>query len=150
MRHAALLLCVIPSVAFAQVPSMVVGARLRVDQVAATRVEGTLMAQTSDSLTMASVGALRTLIPSANVMKIQVSEGKKASAGFFKGAKVGAVIGVATGLLLAAAVNDVDGSTEGVGGMVAYMTFSTAVWGGGIGALIGAEKWTTVYRSPGR
>ena len=109
------------------------------------------MAQTSDSLTVASVGAIQTRIPSMNVLHIQVSEGKKASAGFVKGAKIGAVIGLISGLLLASTVASIDGSaTDELSGMVVYTTFSSAVWGGAIGALVGAEKWTTVYRSPGR
>jgi hypothetical protein len=149
MRTVTLLLCLVPSIAAAQVPTLAVGSRLRVYQPAVSRIEGTLMAQTADSLTVASVRATRALIPSARVGRIQVSEGEKASAGALKGAKIGGVLGLAGGLFLAALASDLDSGFRGEDFAVLSVAgmFNGALYGAVIGAVVGAEKWTTVYRS---
>jgi hypothetical protein len=135
--------------ASAQAPTLMAGSRLRV-YTDAGRSEGTLMAQTGDSLTIAESGAVRRVIPFAAVSRIQASAGKSHGSGAIKGAKIGAVIGGGLGVLVGLAIST-DGSCTGSGCDSAPITLGLieaaggALWGLAIGGAVGAEKWETVY-----
>lgn len=141
----------------AQVPTLVPGARVRIETTQLRdRVEGTLMSQTSDSLVVASVGAVRTTLPASFVTKIKASEGKSHGAGAIRGIKIGAIIGGAVGLLVAAAYHEDYSTTTGTDQSNELLAFAAleaaggAIWGAAIGGIVGTEKWTTVYEAPVR
>lgn len=93
MRRALLLIFLgVPLAGGAQVPTIIPGARVRVEtRQTDKRLEGTLMSQTADSLTIASVGAIRTVVPSGSITTIRVSQGKSHGAGAIRGSRSEAV-----------------------------------------------------------
>jgi hypothetical protein len=154
MRKTILTLSLFAVSAGAQVPTLMAGSRLRVQTAGAGRIEGTLMSQTPDTLTIAQSGAVQRKIPSGVVGRIQASQGKSHGAGAIKGGKIGAIVGGGLGLLVGLAIS-ADGSCTGEGCDAAPITVGLvqaaagAIWGLAIGGIVGAEKWTTVY-APGR
>jgi hypothetical protein len=159
MRIAAFgVLFALASTATAQLPPLATGARLKIDGASRQRLEGTLMAQSPDSLTIAAAGAVITSVPASAVGRIQASQGKSRGAGAKKGAKIGAIIGGGLGVLVGAAfMNETRTTSSEFGdGASAPLAFGLvgaaegALYGLIIGAIAGAEKWTTVYERPVR
>jgi hypothetical protein len=134
------------------VPPLVIGARVRVEPRYLKVIEGTLMSQTQDSLVIASVGAVRTVVSSYSVVRIKASQGKSHGAGAIKGLKIGASIGAVSGFLIGIAYAGYDNTPkeELVASATAAYAVSGGVWGLAIGGIVGAEKWTTVYELPMR
>jgi hypothetical protein len=158
MRRALLLIFLgVPLAGGAQVPTIIPGARVRVESRQIDKnLEGTVMSQTADSVIVASVGAIRTAVASGSITRIRVSQGKSHGAGAIKGIKIGGGIGLGLGVLLGLAIAAGPSTSEypnpgGVAAVVAALyAVSGAMWGAAIGGAVGAEKWTTVYSIPMR
>lgn len=139
------------SLASGQVPQLAPGAHLKVDRLDGPRIEGTLMSQSNDTLTIAAEGAVITPVAAAAVGRIKASAGKSHGAGAKKGAKIGAVIGGGFGLLTGLLYDNAD---IGFNGSQAPILFGVvgaaegAIYGVLIGAIVRAQKWTTVYERP--
>lgn len=123
-------------------PELREGSRVRIEVTDKSRVTGIIRTITSDSLTLivhsssAHIGVAR-----ASVKSIQISHGRTGATGAMNGAVVGGVIfGVTAG---AAAVPYANNNKE-----VADVATGGLVYGAILGALFGAvlkaEKWTTV------
>jgi hypothetical protein len=148
-RHVLSILLLLPAAGEAQVPSLIPGSRVRVESRAFRKeLEGTVMAQTADSVTIASVGAVKTVLAHSSIYRVRVSEGKSHGAGAVKGAKIGAGIGGVLGLALGFAAAEIEGNQALVLPVTMLYASSGALWGLGIGGIVGAEKWTTVHASP--
>lgn len=129
------------------------GAKLRVAApgVVAGHYEGTLLSRSPDTLKLGSPSGAPVAIPIARLTSLEVSRGKSRTAGALRGIMWGAPIGLATGLLSASAVTgDCIGCTDDYskGGWIALSTFSGVLWGAGIGALIGRERWDDFQLAP--
>ena len=138
--------------AAAQLPSLPVGQRIRVDMdLPRARVAGALISQTDDSLFIAYQNARRS-IESSTIVRISASSGKSRPRGAMRGLKVGAVIGggltllvFGSGYLVASRRAD---DIPALAGWTVGGTLTGAVYGTLIGAAIGAERWTPVYTRP--
>lgn len=152
MRFCIAVLVCVASVAEGQVAELLPGSRLRVQSSAIPRrVEGTLMSHEGSSLIIAASGALRTNVPISSITQVRVSQGKSHGAGAVKGMKVGAIVGSVVGLLVVASYGNGGASANPVGDLVGFattMALGGAMYGLPIGAIVGAERWTTVYQPP--
>jgi hypothetical protein len=154
MRSFALLLLLICAAqARAQFTNILPGSRVRIDSRSfPQRLEGTVMAHSGDSVVVATSGVVRTAVPGPSIYRVQASQGKSHMAGAIKGAKIGAIVSGGMGLLLGLAFADAtdDATTSDVIAVAAVYAGSGALWGGAIGGVVGAEKWSTVYSQPYR
>lgn len=159
----------IPVMLAAQTPAIAIGTRVSVDMHDKSRIEGTLMAQSAESLAVASPRAVRTGISSEHVARVRRSEGKTHARGAVKGLKIGTIIGGGFAAYFALVITERTGTDarsaydgprtgegsaydgpETVAGLATLMVASGAFYGVIIGAIVGAEKWTTVYTTPQR
>ena len=155
MRAVALLLGALSSVVGAQQVHAPVGARVRIETRAPGRtVVGTFVSQTSDSVTVFTRQAPQTVVSSASITRIRVSEGRSHRSGARRGVKIGTVIGVVTGLVILGAGVMEDGGDRSLtpGGVAAGLGIwvlsgaaTGAMYGTLIGGAIGAERWRTTY-----
>lgn len=154
MRRALLfvLFSIAPATTAAQAPLIPLGSRVRVETQQRGRVDGTLMSQTEDSIVVAAPGALRTVVVSASIARIRVSEGRSRARGAVRGMKIGAAVGGGSVALVfgAAYIGSTDSNKKitGLLSFVAVGVLEGVMVGAGIGALVGAEAWTTVYSRP--
>jgi hypothetical protein len=131
----------------AQLPTLLPGSRVRVEADPQSKIQGTVMSQTRDSIVVAASGAVHTTLPSGDVSLVKVSLGKSHMTGAIKGAKIGAVVLGGLGALFGYALGDLENyDAADYAAVAAGSAFYGALWGAGIGSLIGAEKWKTVYR----
>ncbi|MEJ2320196.1 MAG: hypothetical protein P8Y10_08530 [Gemmatimonadales bacterium] len=117
--------------------------RLQAPRISSGRLVGEVTELEGDTLVLLSEGGGSTIaIPTSDLERIAVSQGKKSNA--ILGLLVGAGVGVASavGLSIWVCNADDDGCTSGqvVGGALA-VTFIGAGLGAGIGALIKTERW---------
>ena len=136
----------------AQASQLLPGSRVRLEsQDFGRRIEGTVMSHQGDSVIVASAGSMRTAVSHSSITRARASTGKSRSAGAVKGAKIGAMLGGGVGLAMALLFASGDypllNGDDVVPFTLMYAT-SGAMWGLGIGAVVGAEKWTTVYSKP--
>ena len=157
MRATLLILTTLATTAVAQLPELAPGSRLQLELVDHQKIEGTLMSQTPDSLIIAAEGARITRIPSARIGRIKSTLGKSHGAGARKGAKIGSIVGAGFGVLLGLTVMSDDtysssdygfdkSSAPAVFGLVGAA--EGAIYGVGIGAIVGAQNWKTIYERP--
>jgi hypothetical protein len=147
MRTALLLVALLSVSAGAQSPSLRPGMRVRVqyDQIP-DALTGSVLARTPDTLVVERAGLAPASIPTASIRRLSVSGGVTRGAGAGKGARIGAILGGSLGLVLGLALSS-DYEAESLSLLTATSAFASAgaLWGMGIGALVRAEKWTTVY-----
>jgi hypothetical protein len=129
------------------------GARVRLEApgIVAGRYEGTVLARNGDSLRVGGPNSQPMTIPIDRLTSFEVSRGTSRSLG----AKRGVVWGSAVGLIIAAVALpslqncDYCSNTSGdLTSFVLYMTASSALYGAGIGALIGRERWERFDLAP--
>jgi hypothetical protein len=121
------------------------GARVRVEApgIVAGRYVGTVLARNGDTLTLGNPAGVPITVPLARVTSLEISRGKSRSAGALRGVEWGAPIGLGLGVLAASLSDrcetcaDEQSTAEGI----ALFTISGVVWGAGIGAIIGRERW---------
>jgi hypothetical protein len=134
----------IPLAARAQTVEVLPGARVRVTVSGAlgTRIDGTVLSRTTDSIVVATPQGVQYRIATGSISEFAVSRGKTHSAGAKRGAIWTAAI---TGpLLVIGAASDptIDGGEK-----VGLVLSGTAIYAGIgalIGAVIGAEGWLSL------
>jgi hypothetical protein len=127
------------------------GARVRLSAPSALgqTLTGTVLARPHDSVTVARQGTLPVTIALADLRSLEISEGKSRSAGAKRGAIIGGSILGVLGIVAAAAAESckpdvVFDCYEFSWSAVPLTIASGALYGAGIGALIGREKWQTL------
>jgi hypothetical protein len=148
------LACLAPSTIAAQAPArpdeIQPGARVRVTApgVVAARFVGTVLSRNGDTLNVASPNVSPFAVPTSRITSLEVSRGKSHADGAIRGVKWGAPIGLALGLLTIGVVGDCIGCIKAEsnksGAQAAWLgmnAFGGAIWGAGIGALVGREHW---------
>jgi hypothetical protein len=111
------------------------------------KIEGTVFSQTADTVRVTSDGAVR-VVPISMVAGVEVGGGRSHSAGALRGAKLGAIILGAAGLVIFPLSYDTyDGEkhSSDLIGLVGASAFAGAFYGAIIGGIAGAEGWTPVY-----
>ena len=150
-RLAMLLATVVPVALTAQTPTLLPGSRLRVNAPGyGSKITGTLMSQTPDTIEVAEAGAVLRRIPWTSVREVRASTGKSHGAGAAKGAMIGAIAGGAVAGVSLLFISSDNGSYYDFSGSV-FVAMGAAVgaeWGVVIGGIIGAEKWQRVYSAP--
>jgi hypothetical protein len=120
------------------------GARVRLDApgVVSDKFTGTVLSSSADTFTVANPSTVAVTVPMAHITSLEVSRGKSRSAGAVRGLMWGLPIGLALGIPYSGGGQKQGCSTcDSPAAIVAYTGIAGAVWGAGIGALIGREKW---------
>jgi hypothetical protein len=142
----------VPTTASAQFPELTCGARIRVHAPAyiAGRIDGRLETQRHDSLKITRSDGSAISVPSAEVTGVQVSRGRSWWLGAARGSLWGAAGGLAVGTAAALGPNGCGTSctAEEARGHFLATPLRGALLGAGVGALLGAERWTTVSLPP--
>jgi len=136
-----------------QVATVQPGARVRFDLPGVHRVEGLVLAA-GDTLDIAQRGGARVRVPLAAVDRLELSQGKSAMRGGLRGVRWGAAIGGIMGVVMLPSMRVCE-SVEScdrprrldAGESLSFlgtMGLGGAVWGIGIGAAIGSERWSAV------
>lgn len=141
----------------AQLTEVQPGARVRIQApgVVAGRYVGTVLTRSADTLELGTPGTAPIKVALARISSIEVSRGSSRSLGAMRGVAWGAPIGLLIGVI-AAAGTDSDPycfdncSTSGSdkAAFVAASTLGGALWGAGIGAIVGRERWERFDVSP--
>lgn len=123
------------------------GARVRVvaPGIVAGRYVGTVLSRSADTITVGSSSSLPIALPTSRIESLEISRGKSRADGAIRGIKWGAPFGALLGLAFIAAINDdcyeCGFGSDNKAGFVALETVGGAMWGAGIGALVGRERW---------
>ena len=146
---ALLLLAASPAVLHAQSTELQPGVRVRLTApgIVAGRYTGTLLSRNGDTLQFGSQNAAPVSIATSRITSLEISRGKSRLSGMWRGIAWGAPIGLVIGLATASSVEDcgefgcdaLTGSARGA--YVLASTIGGALWGAGIGALVGRERW---------
>ena len=143
----ALALCIVPHDMRAQVSEIQPGARVRITApgIVAGRYAATVLTRTADTVRVSAPGKSPFDIPVSRITSLEVSRGDSRALGARRGVLWGGGIGLAVGIVLAAA--DDNGSAN-YGGLsarlnLAYATLSGVFYGAVIGAIVGRERWET-------
>jgi hypothetical protein len=133
----------------AQMTELQPGARVRVQApgIVAGRYVGTVLTRTADTVELGAPGAAPIKVPLARVTSVEVSRGSSRALGALRGVEWGAPIGLVFGVVAASTTEDpycwdycsTSGSYKA--GIIAASTLAGALWGAGIGALVGRERW---------
>ena len=135
------------------------GARVRISApgVLANSYVGTVLAREPGILRVGSPNTPPIDVPIDRITALEISRGNSRSAGAGRGVGVGGVIGLAVGLVAAAADDEsrtyynYDSGKRDTASrfeIVAYSTFSGALVGAAIGALIPKERWERFDLAP--
>jgi hypothetical protein len=129
------------------------GARVRIQSpgIVAGKYVATVLARTTDTITVGSPSSAPIAIPIAQITSIEISRGKSRTRGAVRGIQWGAPIGLGLGVLSMSAFQSCDGCDQvySEGGWVALSTLSGVFYGSIIGALVGREHWES-YSVPQR
>jgi len=123
------------------------GARLRIEApgIVAGNHVATMLSRSGDTITVGSPSSLPIAIPISSISTLEISRGKSHSQGALRGLEWGAPIGAVLGLVSLPMVHgcrDCDPQElPNDAAWVAINAVGGAVWGAGIGALIGRERW---------
>ncbi len=120
------------------------GARVRIQApgIVAGVFTGTVLARRADTLVIGSPTSTPVSVPLARVSSLEISRGTSRSLGAMSGLKWGTPIGVGLGLALVPAINSCRNCDRGEAPSVVILYgISGAIYGAGIGALLGTERW---------
>lgn len=156
-RAVAVLMLADAAVTRAQVPTIPLGTRVRLDGPRPNPgLVGTVRAQSADSIAIETADSTRA-VSLASVRRIDVSEGRRSADGALRGMKIGAfgLGGSMTVFLVAGYIaspnNNCGGADECLDPIAAlpYLVPAAALIGGltgaFIGAIAGAERWRRLY-----
>lgn len=155
MRRLAALALSLPSLLSAQTTLLELqpGVRVRVmaSPMLGGRYDATIGARRGDTLSLVRSGSPSLDIPISAITTAEVYRGKDRVAGMRRGILWGTGIGVGFGLLLALGANSEDNclyvepcdpsDTVSDAGIVGFMAFGGILYGAGIGALVGRQRW---------
>jgi len=126
------------------------GARVRIEApgIVAGRYVGTVLTRSADTLELGTPKSAPIKVPVARITSLELSRGSSRSLGAVRGLVWGTPIGLVLGVLAAAGTSgdpycyDNCGTSGGYkAGLILGGTVSGALWGAGIGALVGREHW---------
>jgi hypothetical protein len=122
------------------------GARVRLEApgIVAGRYEGTVLTRNADTLRVGGPNSQPLNVPIDRIASFEVSRGISRSLGAKRGAVWGSAVGLTFALVALPSLRSCDycNNTSGdLTSFVLYMTSSGALWGAGIGAIIGRERW---------
>ena len=121
------------------------GARVRIvaPGIVAGRYVGTVLTRTGDTLSLGSPNAVPLRLPLDRLTSVEISRGKSRSAGALRGIVWGAPIGLGLGVLSLGLADECVTCTDEPSDAeaVALYTLGGVLWGAGIGAIIGRERW---------
>lgn len=121
------------------------GARVRVEApgIVAGKYVGTVLARNADTLTVGSPSGAPLALPVHAIRTLEISRGKSRSAGAVRGMMWGVPIGVALGVFAVATADDCTACFEATSDAEGFALFTASgvLWGAGIGALVGRERW---------
>src|SRR5262245_14075132 len=132
-----------------QFPDLVVGSRVRVSVSDERKLTGRVEQVTADALVLQPEGQAAVSIPIAALNRVEVSRGSPSRVqSAWRYAKWGAAIGAGSGAISLGLQHDQVGDGSSVGRAVALGAWSGMLFGGLIGAAIGAghsgERWERV------
>jgi len=136
-------------VSVAQSNELQPGARVRVSApgILAGHYVGTILSRSRDTLQLGGPNAAPVSVPVNRITSLEVSRGKSRLHGAGRGVLWGAPIGLVVGLASANSLEDCtdfgcgDASSGEREAYVLASTLGGALWGAGIGALVGRERW---------
>ena len=138
-------LCIVPHDMRAQVSEIQPGARVRITApgIVAGRYASTVLTRTADTIRVGGPDKSPLDIPISRITSLEVSRGDSRALGAGRGVLWGGGIGLAMGIILAAAdeSSSPDYNGLGAGATVAYTTLSGVIYGAVIGAIVGRERW---------
>ena len=153
IRRTALPIClaltaVAPATA-AQSNELQPGARVRVSApgIVAGRYVGTVLTRNGDTLQLGGPSSAPVTVPMGRITSLEISRGKSRLSGAGRGVLWGVPIGLAFGLATANSLEHCtdfgcrDASSGERGAYVLASMLAGGVWGAGIGALVGRERW---------
>lgn len=126
------------------------GARVRIvaPGIVAGRYVGTVLTRSADSLELGAPGVPPIKMPFARITSLEVGRGSSRALGAGRGVMWGAPIGLVVGVIAAAGTDSdpycFDTCTRSgsyKAGIIAASTLAGALWGAGIGAIVGRERW---------
>lgn len=141
----------------AQLTEMQPGVRVRIvaPGIVAGRYVGTVLTRDADTVQLGAPGTAPVKIPFARITSVEVSRGSSRALGAARGVVWGAPIGLVIGVVAAAGTDEdpycFDScSTSGSykAGIIATSTLAGALWGAGIGAIVGRERWERFEIAP--
>ena len=138
----------------AQLPEAQPGARVRLEApgIVAGRYVGTVLTRSGDTLRVGGPNSQPLTVPIDRVVAFEVSRGTSRSLGAQRGAVWGSAVGLVFALVTIPSLRDCEYCGTYTSGEQATfalsMTFSGALWGAGIGALIGRERWDRYDLAP--
>lgn len=133
------------------------GARVRIQApgILAGRYVGTVLTRSADTVELGTPGTAPIKVPFARITSIEVSRGSSRSLGALRGVEWGAPIGLVIGVIAAAGTesdpycfDNCSTSGSDKAAFVAASTLGGALWGAGIGAIVGRERWERFDVSP--
>ena len=146
--YSSILLSCLAAVAAAQYTEARPGARVRLQApgIVAGRYVGTVLTRDSSAIHVGGPTAAPVDVPFDRITSLEISRGKSRSAGAWRGIQWGAPIGLGFGLLLAPSLRECDptchdATSSEKNEFVVAGAISGVLWGAGIGALIGRERW---------
>jgi hypothetical protein len=155
---AALLAVSLPRPLAAQMSELQPGARIRVQApgIVAGRYEGTVLTRTADTIVVGGPNVSPVRVPLARVSSLEISRGNSRAEGAIAGMKWGVPIMAGFGVVIGAAAASDDNTCLGcseigsgdVVAVTALFALSGAIYGAGIGALIGRERWDQFDLAP--
>ncbi|MDB4900028.1 MAG: hypothetical protein JWN53_1836, partial [Gemmatimonadetes bacterium] len=112
----------------------------------AGRAAATVLSRTADTLVIGSPSIAPLAVPVARITSLELSRGSSRMEGAKRGLLWGVPIATGLGLLFAPSLRNCsstcrDASSTEKADMVLAFAFSGAVWGAGIGAIVGRERW---------
>ena len=153
VRRSALSICfaliALAPVAQAQSNELQPGARIRVSApgIVAGRYVGTILSKNGDTLQLGGPNTAPVNVPVSRITSLEISRGKSRLHGAGRGVLWGTPIGLLIGAASANSLNDCtdfgcsDASSDEQGAYILGSTLGGALWGAGIGALVGRERW---------
>jgi hypothetical protein len=121
------------------------GARVRVEApgIVAGKYVGTVLSRGADTLTLGSPSTAPVKLPLRAIRSLEISRGKSRSAGAVRGMMWGVPIGLVLGVFAVATSDNCDACIEATSDAEGFALFAASgvLWGAGIGALVGRERW---------
>ncbi|MCC7055669.1 MAG: hypothetical protein IT355_20525 [Gemmatimonadaceae bacterium] len=124
------------------------------------RYDAVVGTRTADTLWLVRSGSPTIAVPLTALTSVEVSRGRSRSRGAVRGILWGGGIGLALGVLAAVSDDQYGSGSCGSGAyyggcqsvsraeIVSGVTFGGVLWGAGIGALVGRERWETLQTAP--
>ncbi len=129
----------------AQLSEIQPGARVRITApgIVAGRYDATILTRTADTIRVGGPNKSPLDIPISRITSLEVSRGDSRALGADRGVLWGGGIGLAMGIILAAADESSSPDYNGLGARVtlAYSILSGVIYGAIIGAIVGRERW---------